>query len=160
MFIILFTTVIGGVMVWTKYKEAAKCKEATQNAITNRKFEVFDYSKVVRSLYILFILFGFVSAAYGIYKQNDETIAMGIIISLLFIGELLTVPYRYILYYNNSQFIIKGEVLRIKSINYFERILNMKFAFVKVIMLNGDKYPISPKAYEILDRKLTEVRHK
>lgn len=160
MFIIIFATVIGSVMVWTKYKEASKCKTAVQNAITNRKFEVFDYSKVVRILYILFILFGLASAGYGIYTQNDETIAMGIVISLLFVGEFLTVPYKYVLYYNNSQFIIKGEVLRLKSIKYFERILNLKFAFVKVIMLNGDKYPLSPKAYELLDKKLSEVRNK
>ncbi|MCI8540505.1 MAG: hypothetical protein HFE68_06345 [Erysipelotrichaceae bacterium] len=160
MFIILFAAAVGGVMVWTKYREAVKCKQAVENAVTNRKFEVYDYSKVMRVLYILFICFGIASAVFGIYQQNDETVAMGIIIALLFISELVMLPYRYKLYYNNSQFIVKGEVLRLKSIKYFERILNLKFAFVKVIMLNGDKYPVSPKAYAILDQKLSEVRQK
>lgn len=160
MFIIIFATVIGAVMAGVKYKEAVKYKETIQNAITNRKFEEFNYSKVVRLIYVLLILFGLGSAVYGAMEQSDETIAMGIVTALLFVGELLVAPYKYVLYYNNSQFITKGEVLRLKSIKHFERILNLKFAFVKVVMLNGDKYPISPKAYEILDKKLTEVRNK
>lgn len=160
MFIVLFTIIIGSVMIFVRYREYKTNKETVTNAITNRKFEIFDYSKGVRIFYYCVILIGIVSCGYGIAIQNFETIAMGAIIAMLFISELLNVPYKYVLYYNDSQFITNGKVLRIKSIKYFERILNVKFFFIKVFMMNGDKYSVSPKAYEILDQKLTEVRKK
>ncbi|MEG0076532.1 hypothetical protein [Anaerorhabdus sp.] len=160
MFIVIFATVIGCVMLGVKFKEFRESKEALTGALDVRKFEHYSFYKFILAMYIVFVLIGILSAIYGLSINDTNTAAMGIVIALLFAGEALTAPYKYSLYYNESCFVAKGKTVRYKSIKQFDKIKYIPFAFVKVVTTNGEKYPISPKAFDIIYKKYEECKKK
>lgn len=153
MWLILFSTVVGAIMIAARLKELKEIKESLNTAMANKKFEKYDYSKWVKTLYIVMIIFGIGSSIYGLVIKEYDTCAIGIIIVLMFISELLLVPYRFVLYYNDTQFISNGKLVRYKSIKGFEEMKFFKFGFVRARSFNDELYPLSKKAYEIVKEK-------
>lgn len=160
MFIVIFATVIGSVMLGVKFKEFRESKEVLASALSNNKYEHFAFYKFILVLYIIFVLIGIASAVLGFYMNDINTAAMGIVIALLFAGEALTAPYKYSLYYNDTSFVVKGKTVRYKSIKQFDKMKYIPFAFVKVVTTNGEKYPVSPKSFEIIYKKYEDCKKK
>ena len=153
MWLILFSVVVGAIMIAARMKELKDIKESLKEVMANKKFEKYDYSKWVKLIYCLMIIFGIASAIYGVVVKELDTSAIGIIIALMFVSELLLVPYRYVLYYNYTQFISNGKLVRYKSIKEFEEMKFFKFGFVRARSFNDELYPLSKKAYEIVKEK-------
>lgn len=160
MFIILFASIIGLVMLAVKIKEYRDNKTNLQITLNDRKVERYSFYKPFVILYTLFIVIGLSSCVFGIFIKDETTAAMGLIIALLFIGELVNAPLKYSLYYNDAMFVADGKAIRYKSIQRFEKIKNIPFAYVKVVTTNGEKYPISPKSYKIVYSHYEQIKKK
>ncbi|MEG0164705.1 hypothetical protein [Anaerorhabdus sp.] len=160
MFIILFASIIGLVMLGVKIKDYRDNKSNLQTALGGKKVEHYSFYTTFIILYSLFVIIGFASAIFGLFVKDDTTTAMGIVIALLFLGELINAPLKYSLYYNDSMFIAKGKPIRYKSIQSFEKIKNIPFAYIKVVTTNGEKYPVSPKSYQIILKNYEQIRKK
>ena len=146
MIIIIFSTLIGIAMFVSKYKEYRQGQLALDEANVKSKFTKFDFSKKFMILYAIFAAFGLISALYGVQIKDEVTIAMGIVILFLFLGEFLICSQKFTLYYNDSAFFTKGTMVNYRSIDIFEKIRNIKFAFVKVRTVNGYKVAVSPNS--------------
>jgi hypothetical protein len=156
--LVIFCVAIGMIMLFARFKEFRQMKETIDTALEGKTFEKYDYSKWVRALYVLFVLFGVISIVYGIMNSDFETISMGVVLTLMFIGEILIVGYRYALYYGDSHFIAGGKLCRYKSIKDFEEMKYFKRAFVRAVTFNGDKIPMSRKAYELIKDRCIQRR--
>lgn len=160
MFIVLFAAIIGSVMLGVKVKEYRESKETLATALNDRKYEHYPFFKFILVLYLIFVAIGIGSTIYGIYLNDTTTASMGIVIALLFAGEALTAPYKYSLYYNDTSFVVKGKTVRYKSIKHFDKMKYIPYAFVKVVTTNGEKYPVSPKSYDIIYKRYEECKKK
>ena len=98
--LVIFCIAVGMIMFFVRFKEYRQMKETINTALEGKHYEKYDYSKWVRILYVLFVLFGVVSIVYGVMHNDFETISMGAVLTLMFIGENLIVGYRYTLYYS------------------------------------------------------------
>lgn len=156
--LVVFCFAVGCIMTFVRFKEYKTITKTIQEATDGKKFEKYDYSKWVRILYIVFLLFGVVSLVYGIFEKDYETVSMGVVLTLMFIGELLIVGPRYTLYYSDTHFITGGKLARYKSIRDFEEMKYFKLAFVRAVTFNGEKLPMSRKAYEIVKEQMKKKK--
>lgn len=160
MFIVLFAIAVGGVMLWTKLKEYRENKQQLDLSLSNQKFERYSFYKPFLILYFVFVAIGLGSAIFGLYSNDFNTVALGLMIVLLFLGEILIAPLRYSLYYNNTTFLHQGTAVRYKSIKKFNHMKNIPFAFVKVVTTNGQTYAVSRKSYKIIFEKYNDIKNK
>lgn len=150
MFVILFSIIIGMIMLIIKFKEFINIRNNLKLILTNKKLNHYAFYHIFLFLYIIFILVGIFSTFVG-FKNNDSTTsAMGIIITLLFLSEAINAPYKYCLYYDNNIFVVKDKAIRYKSILNFEKIKYIPIAFIKINTINGQSYRVSPKSFEII----------
>lgn len=156
--LVIFCIAVGMIMFFVRFKEYRQMKETINTALEGKYFEKYDYSKWVRILYVLFVSFGVISIVYGIMHNDFETISMGAVLTLMFIGENLIVGYRYTLYYSDTHFIAGGKLCRYKSVKDFEEMKYFKLAFVRAVTFNGDKIPMSRKAYELIKEQCIQRR--
>ena len=82
--------------------------------------------------------------------MDYESVAVGLIIGLFMVAEQLLIPYKYVLYYNDTHFAVGNKVSRYKSIKDFEELKYTKSAFVRAVTYSGETIPLSKKAYEIV----------
>lgn len=158
MFIVLFSLLVGGVMLFARFKEAQTTKENLEKAFNGKSYEVYDYSKYVRILYICLMILGFGSAIYAFMINDFESVAVGLIIGLIMLAEQLIIPYKYVLYYNDTHFAVGNKLSRYKSIKDFEELKFAKSFFVRAVTYNGETIPLSRKAYEIV-KEHKEKKH-
>ena len=156
--LVIFCIAVGMIMFFVRFKEYRQMKETINTALEGKHYEKYDYSKWVRILYVLFVLFGVVSIVYGVMHNDFETISMGAVLTLMFIGENLIVGYRYTLYYSDTHFIAGGKLCRYKSVKDFEEMKYFKLALVRAVTFNGDKIPMSRKAYEMIKEQCIQRR--
>lgn len=150
MWLLLFSVVVGAVMIAARAKELKDIKDSLKDILKDNKFEKYDYSKFIRIFYVLMILFGAGSAVYGFMIKDYDTAAIGIIIALAFVSEWLLIQYKFVLYYNDTQFVAGGKLCRYKSIKEFEEMKPLSFGFVRAKTFNDELLPLSKKAYEIV----------
>ena len=91
MWLLLFSVVVGTVMIAARAKELKDIKDSLKDILKDNKFEKYDYSKFIRIFYVLMILFGAGSAVYGFMIKDYDTAAIGIIIALVFVSEWLLI---------------------------------------------------------------------
>jgi len=158
MFTIIFSAVIGLVMVYVRYRENQK-ENANQDNLDLTNFTKYDFSKTFVILYGIVILIGIASAIYGFVEKQDTTVAMGIIITLLFVSEAIGAKNKYCIYYNEYALSSRGKLIRYRDIKDFEFIKNIGFAWVKVHTYTNETISISRKSYNII-RKLYDQKVK
>ena len=54
--------------------------------------------------------------------------------------------------------VFKGKLCRYKSVKDFEEMKYFKLAFVRAVTFNGDKIPMSRKAYEMIKEQCIQRR--
>lgn len=150
MWLLLFCVVVGAIMIAARAKELKEIKDSLKDVLKDNKFEKYDYSKWVRVFYIIMMLFGAGSSIYGFVIADYDTASIGIIITMVFISEWLLIQYKFVLYYNDTQFVAGGKLARYKSIKGFEEMKPFGFGFVRARTFNDELLPLSKKAYEIV----------
>lgn len=150
MFIIIFATVIGSVMFGKKFKEYLSAKKELDLILNNQKLEKHEFYKPFLIAYIAIVLVGVISIVIGILNKDETTISLGIVVVLLFLGEVVYSPIKYNFYYNKTAFVTQAKKVRYKSIKDIEKIKYIPFAFLKVRTVNGEVHRISAKSYEII----------
>ena len=155
MWIILFISVVSVLVLAARMKEVSNIKRSLEEhgGITG-KYECIDYSKGPKIGYVLLALLGFGSAIYGIYAKDDTTVALGIMVTFLFIAELMSADIKYKFYYSNDAFINRGKIVRYRSIKDFEK-KSIPFAFVTVLTYSGDKHQVPPKAMAVIKEQMS-----
>jgi len=158
-FILIFSAVVGGALLYTRIKDYQVMSKKRNDALTS-KYKKYDYSLWVRVLYIVLIIAGIAGTIYGVMIKDADTIAIAMIIALMFIGELFIISHRMVLYYSDTHFIVNGKVTRYKSIKDFEEMKFFPLGFVRVVTMSDEKIPLSRKAYEIVREQRNNLKHK
>lgn len=160
MFIVIFSILVSGVILFTKLKDVKPLRENVKQALENNKFEKYDFSTWVKVIYIVFILGSIVALGYGFIIKDFDIVSIGIILIFIFVSELIMLPYRMVLYYNETHFIACGKVVRYKSIKTYEELKYVSFGFVRIVTLSDEKIPLSRKALAIVQEKRDQLKKK
>lgn len=158
MTIVIFSTIIGALLLFLRIKSTQEMRDDTKKALSNEQFTKFNYSKGVTIFQVLMILSGIGATVYGFMIKDYDTSAVGIIIAFMFIGELIVLPSRMTLYYNDRRFLASGKLVRYKSIKDFAVMKYVPFGYVKVITINGDEITVSRKAYHIIKEHYDAIK--
>ena len=156
MWIILFISVVSVLVLAARMKEVNNIKQTLEEhgGIT-AKYDCMDYSRGPKVAYVLLALLGLASAIYGIYAKDDTTVALGIMVTFLFIAELMSADIKYKFYFSSDAFINRGKIVRYRSIKDFEK-KNIPFAFVTVVTYSGDKHQVPPKALNVIKEQMNK----
>lgn len=153
--LILLAAVVGVLTFASRLKELKDGRKAIEEAGgLNSKYELIDYSKTIRIVYILLSVFGVGSGIYGFVQGDKTTAALGIIVMFLFLGEALMTEINFRFYYSPTTFYYKGKVVRYKSIKEIEAKAKIPMAFAKVVTFNGEKLPVPPKAVHVIEEHM------
>lgn len=160
MFIVIFSVLVSGIILFTKLRDVKPLRENVKQALENNKYEKYDFSTWVKVVYIVFILGSIVALGYGFAIKDYDIVSIGIILIFIFASELIMLPYRMVLYYNDTHFIACGKVTRYKSIKTFEELKYVSFGFVRIVTLSDEKLPLSRKACAIVKEKREQLKKK
>lgn len=149
MLTIILSVVLGAFMIIVKYRENHKIS-AAKSKLDLSGFTKFNFSRSFVILYAVITALGITSIIYGYVINDLTTEALGIVISMLFISEAIGARNRYQMYYNDYAFSVNGTIIRYKDIKDFEKIRNIKIAWIKIHTFSGDTVSVSQKSYEII----------
>ncbi len=115
--IILFMALVGAFTIFVQLKEYNKKIAPLKAELDKYPYEHILIRKGTIAMHCLFILFALGCIYYGLFVQYDEVnIGLGVILSVVAIGELFQINLKNKLYYRDDRFIINGQVIRAKSI--------------------------------------------
>ncbi len=154
MALIVLALILGIAVIFLKGKEYFDLKKIYEEILANKKYEKFDSRKQSYFIYSFLMFLGIISAVTGFMTKEYSTAVMGIVIILMIASELFTLQYKNIFYYNDSNFIVSGKVLRYKSIKSIDEGGKLPFSSSFVTTLNNEKHQIT-KAFA---KKLKELK--
>lgn len=157
MWTMIFGLVVGVLYFVAKLKELKDGKKAIEAmGGINTKYQLIDYSKKIKIVYLVLAVFGLGSGIYGLILNDSSNVALGILVFFLFLGEFLMGDTNYKFYYSPSSFFYRGKAIRYKSIKEIEKTSRVPFAFATVVTYNGDKVRIPPKAKALVEEHLAK----
>lgn len=146
MLYIIIGGLFGAFLCYTFVTEYLEMRKTTNQFIENGKdYQKNDHSLAMRLLSLGGAALGVFSAVVGISIKDDLNIALGIALTLMFIGQYFSLIYRSMYFYNESSVISAGKLIRFKSVR---SITTSKSVFMKSFSINtfnGENIIVSKK---------------
>ena len=120
-----------------------------KQALAKQKYNKLMTGKLQLIAYTLFFIFGVFSIFYGFYINDQTGIALGIILSLMSLGEFLNYQIKYTFYYNDQDFIVNGMIVRYRSIKTLHQKNKRMVVFTT---LNNQTEMVSNDCYNIISQ--------
>lgn len=159
-FLTVFSYVVGGLMLWSNIKEYKDFNDKLQVELKRKKYECYDYAKVLKCCYGAIAAAGAVIAVYGYISADYTTSAIGVVTVFLFVGQIFLTNKKYRMYYDEEAFVLAGERINYKTISDVKELKFVPFAFKRIVTLNGKEYRVSSGCLKIIDQKKEEMRDK
>ena len=143
------------------YNDKFKGKKKKQKLedIDLSKYTLVDNSKNNIYLLLALLILSIIGITLGIVYKNNENTSLGIMLLFLCLSEILSTKSLHTFYYNNTNIIINGKVIRlksIKSITQVSKFINKKY---ELTTLSNDKEMIPEKtAIKIEELRKTKKR--
>ena len=155
--------VIVGIVIGLSYLIATlyslKKKKQKLEDIDLSKYTLVDNSKNNIYLLLALLILSIIGITLGIVYKNNENTSLGIMLLFLCLSEILSTKSLHTFYYNNTNIIINGKVIRlksIKSITQVSKFINKKY---ELTTLSNDKEMIPEKtAIKIEELRKTKKR--
>lgn len=155
--------VIVGIVIGLAYLIATlyslKKKKQKLEDIDLSKYTLVDNSKNNIYLLLALLILSIIGITLGIVYKNNENTSLGIMLLFLCLSEILSTKSLHTFYYNNTNIIINGKVIRlksIKSITQVSKFINKKY---ELTTLSNDKEMIPEKtAIKIEELRKTKKR--
>ena len=132
----------------------ASYKESTKNY---QKVSFIKFPMILVSIMMLLAILSFV---FGVTMEH-EYIWIGVLLIVMSITEYVTLPIRYVLYYDETSFLgEKGKVLyrNIKGYEFSKFLTNRRAVTIK--LYNGDDIIVSHKVYEFIQSQIEKAKVK
>ncbi len=159
MLYILAGVIFGSVLCYSFVKEFLEMRHGTKKALATAKdFVKNDHSLWQRILSIAGVAIGIFAAVYssGAFDpaaKDDLTVALGIALALMFVGQYLAILYHASYWINDQSLITCGKLIRFKSV---KSIRTKRSSFMKnftVTTYSGDEILVSKKTALALQEK-------
>ena len=159
-FLTVFSYIVGGVMLWSNLKEYKEFSTKLQIELKRKKYECYDFGKILKVIYALFAVVGLVFAVYGYMKADFTTAAIGVVTAFLFVGQAFLTNKRYRMYYDNEAFVLGGERVNYKVISDVKELRFVPFSFKRIVTFNAKEYAVSSGCLKVIDQKKSELHDK
>ena len=114
--LVIIMGVFGLVIFGFQIKNFFDKSKVLKQALAKQKYNKLMTGKLQLIAYTLFFIFGVFSIFYRFYINDQTGIALGIISSIMSLGEFLNYQIKYTFYYNDQDFIVNGMIVRYRSI--------------------------------------------
>ncbi|MCI6272153.1 MAG: hypothetical protein MR601_04295 [Erysipelotrichaceae bacterium] len=155
MLLVIATIVLAGFVLYMKIKEYKELKNIYSEILENKKFEKLDLQKNSYIIALILIIFGIISIVFGIILKEVSTATMGLLIILLILSEVMTSKFKNVYYYNDSNFVVNGKILRYKSIKKID-IGKFPFRQSNITTLSNENYVVAKKFALFLKDKINK----
>ncbi len=155
MLLVIATIVLAGFVLYMKIKEYKELKNIYNEILENKKFEKLDLQKNSYIIALILIIFGVISIVLGIILKEVSTATMGLLIILLILSEVMTSKFKNVYYYNDSNFVVNGKILRYKSIKKID-IGKFPFRQSNITTLSNENYVVAKKFALFLKDKINK----
>lgn len=155
MLLVIATIVLAGFVLYMKIKEYKELKNIYSEILENKKFEKLDLQKNSYIIALILIMFGIISIVFGIILKEVSTATMGLLIILLILSEVMTSKFKNVYYYNDSNFVVNGKILRYKSIKKID-IGKFPFRQSNITTLSNENYVVAKKFALFLKDKINK----
>lgn len=155
MLLVIATIVLAGFVLYMKIKEYKELKNIYSEILENKKFEKLDLQKNSYIIALILIMFGVISIVFGIILKEVSTATMGLLIILLILSEVMTSKFKNVYYYNDSNFVVNGKILRYKSIKKID-IGKFPFRQSNITTLSNENYVVAKKFALFLKDKINK----
>lgn len=159
-FLTVFSYVVGGIMLWSNLKEYKEFRTKLQIELKRKKYECYDFGKILKVIYALFAVVGLVFAVYGYTTADFTTAAIGVVTAFLFVGQAFLTNKRYRMYYDDEAFVLGGERVNYKVISDVKELRFVPFAFKRIVTFNAKEYAVSSGCLKVIDQKKHELHDK
>lgn len=155
MLLVIATIVLASFVLYMKIKEYKELKNIYSEILENKKFEKLDLQKNSYIIALILIIFGIISIVFGIILKEVSTATMGLLIILLILSEVMTSKFKNVYYYNDSNFVVNGKILRYKSIKKID-IGKFPFRQSNITTLSNENYVVAKKFALFLKDKINK----
>jgi hypothetical protein len=159
-FLTAFSYVVGALLLWSNLREYKEYKSSLDVELNRKKYECYDYGKVLRYIYLIFVIAGIAFAIYGYFVSDYVTFAIAVVTAFLFIGQFFLTSKKYRIYYDDEAFFLAGERINYKAISDIKELRYIPFAYKRITTLQGKEYRVSNGCLKLIDKKREEQRMK
>ena len=159
-FLTVFSYIVGGIMLWSNLKEYKEFDTKLQIELKRKKYECYDFGKILKGIYAAIAVVGCVFAIYGYIKADFTTSAIGVVTAFLFVGQAFLTSKRYRMYYDDEAFVLGGERINYKVISDVKELRFVPFAFKRIVTFNGKEYAVSSGCLKVIEQKKKELHEK
>lgn len=159
MLYILLGIALGAFLCFSFVKEYLEMRKNTNSYLANGKDYVkTDHSLLQRIISIIGVFIGLFAAVYssgyfGAELKDDLTVALGLALILMFIGQYLASIYHSSYWMNESAMITAGKLLRFKSIKSIKAKQSLWVSSYTVTTYHGDEVAVPKKIAVALSEK-------
>lgn len=148
--LVLFMVVVGLLTFCMQMKRYWDSKKKLKTLLENEKYESIIFGKITLLIYYIFALFAIGSTIFGFLAHDQSSVAMGVILTFLVLGEIVNYNFRRQFYYNQRAFISKGTLYRYRSIKKIKKKKGIIKGFVEVTMINNTTEVLSAPCIDII----------
>lgn len=154
-FMVIFSLVIGTLLLITNIREYKRFKIENDAEIKRKKYECFDDSKRMKTLCVMLVALGVVLVIISAINKDCNSIALGNMVMFLFAGQFVLTNKRFVMYYNDEAFVVKGKRYSYQSVKEVKQ-PNLKFGMRTVKFISGGEVRLSKECVTLVEQKIRE----
>ena len=142
---------LGLVTLYFQYQRFKEAKTNIKDALSKNEYNNTFYGKGLLVLIVSLIVFAISSIIFSINTNGYPTIALGVVLVFLGLGELLNFQNSHTIYYNDDAIIVNGKHIRYRSIKSLKT-KGFRKQSLDITTLKGDVEVTNIKAYEYISQ--------
>ncbi len=154
MLYLLIGSALGSLLLFSFLKEYQRMLKETKKILLTRKdYQLNNHALGVQIVSVIGILLGIITAFIGELTADQVSAALGIALTLIFVGQFFLLGYRNRYWSNEDSIVTSGKLIKFKSVKQIKKFRSLAASNYSIITFSGQDIMVSKKTALFLSDK-------